>query len=78
MCLNYSSRCLYAVCLGADVLLYNCMIVALLHGALPQVTAVTGDMRGAATDANVFLIMHGTLGDGMRHVLTGSHSDFDR
>jgi hypothetical protein len=43
-----------------------------------QVTTVTSDLRGAGTDANVHLVMHGTLGDGVRHILTSGHDDFDR
>jgi hypothetical protein len=43
-----------------------------------QVKTLTSDMRGASTDANVHLVMHGTLGDGIRHVLTGGHDDFAR
>ncbi len=43
-----------------------------------QVTALTSDLRGAGTDANVHLVMHGTLGDGDRHILTSGPHDFDR
>lgn len=43
-----------------------------------QVETLTSDLRGAGTDANVFLIMHGTLGDGTRHILTAGHDDFNR
>ena len=35
-------------------------------------------MRGAGTEANVHLIMHGTLGDGKRHQLTSGPDDFTR
>ncbi len=28
--------------------------------------------------ADVHLVMHGTLGDGVRHILSGSPHDFDR
>lgn len=44
----------------------------------PQVVVQTGDVRGAGTDANVYLVMHGVLGDGGRHVLAGGAEDFDR
>lgn len=43
-----------------------------------QVVTVTSDLRGAGTDANVHLIMHGMLGDGKRHILTSGPDDFDR
>lgn len=43
-----------------------------------QVKAVTSDLRGAGTDANVYLIMHGTLGTGMRHILSSGADDFER
>ncbi|GFH12747.1 uncharacterized protein HaLaN_08491, partial [Haematococcus lacustris] len=43
-----------------------------------QVMTVTSDLRGASTDANVYLVMHGTLGDGSRHLLTSGHDDFNR
>ena len=39
---------------------------------------LTSDLRGAGTEANVHLIMHGTLGDGRRHILTSGHDDFNR
>ena len=45
---------------------------------VPQVEVVTSDLRGAGTEANVHLIMHGTLGDGQRHLLTNGHDDFNR
>ena len=44
----------------------------------PQVTVHTSDIRGAGTDANVYLIMHGTLGDGKNHVLASGADDFER
>ena len=53
------------------LLLYICT----LH---TQVEVATSDLRGASTEANVYLIMHGTLGDSQRHILSSSHSDFDR
>lgn len=43
-----------------------------------QVETTTSDLRGAGTEANVHLIMHGTLGDGKRHLLTSGHDDFNR
>lgn len=43
-----------------------------------QVKTLTGDLRGAGTDANVYLIMHGTLGTGMRHILSSGADDFER
>ncbi len=49
-----------------------------LWRAPAQVEVVTSDQRGAGTDANVYVIMHGTLGDGQRHVLSKGHDDFDR
>lgn len=39
---------------------------------------VTSDMRGAGTDANVYLQLHGLLGDGSQHQLLGSATAFDR
>ena len=39
---------------------------------------MTSDLRGAGTEANVHLIMHGTLGDGQRQMLTSGHDDFNR
>lgn len=43
----------------------------------------TGDgphkrQTGAGTDANVFFVMHGVLGNGQRHILAGGADDFDR
>lgn len=43
-----------------------------------QVMAHTSDKRGAGTDANVFFVMHGVLGNGQRHILAGGADDFDR
>lgn len=43
-----------------------------------QVEVETSDLRGAGTEANVHLIMHGTLGDGKRHLLTSGPDDFTR
>ncbi len=45
---------------------------------LSQVEVVTTDLRGAGTDSNVTMVMHGTLGDGKRHTLTSGPDDFDR
>lgn len=44
----------------------------------PQVTTLTSDLRGAGTDANVHLVMHGVLGDGGRHILSSGADDFER
>ncbi|KAG2501257.1 hypothetical protein HYH03_001064 [Edaphochlamys debaryana] len=43
-----------------------------------KVRTVTSDLRGAGTDANVHLIMHGALGDGVRHILSSGVDDFER
>ncbi|MEW5311146.1 MAG: hypothetical protein WDW38_002885 [Sanguina aurantia] len=43
-----------------------------------KVMAHTSDKRGAGTDANVFFVMHGVLGNGQRHILAGGADDFDR
>ncbi|KAF5839075.1 Lipase/lipooxygenase [Dunaliella salina] len=43
-----------------------------------KVQTHTSDIRGASTDANVHLIMHGTLGDGKRHILSSGPNDFER
>lgn len=45
---------------------------------LRQVTTLTSDIRGAGTDANVHFVMHGTLGDGTRHILSSGQDDFER
>ena len=50
----------------------------LIHTLPSQVEVVTSDLRGAGTEANVHMIMHGTLGDGQRHLLTNGHDDFNR
>lgn len=42
------------------------------------VSVVTLDLRGAGTDANVHLQLHGLLGDGLQHQLLGSATAFDR
>ncbi|KAG1662011.1 hypothetical protein FOA52_009500 [Chlamydomonas sp. UWO 241] len=42
------------------------------------VEVVTSDLRGAGTDANVHLVMQGTLGTGKRHMLSSGYDDFDR
>ncbi|DBA69854.1 TPA: hypothetical protein ACH3X2_012566 [Trebouxia sp. C0005] len=38
----------------------------------------TGDVRGAGTSANVYLIMHGQEASGRKHQLTAGPRDFDR
>lgn len=38
----------------------------------------TSDVRGAGTDANVYIHLHGELGDGRRHVLLGGVDSFAR
>jgi hypothetical protein len=43
-----------------------------------SVVVHTSDVRGAGTDANVHLIMHGTLGSGLSHTLTSGPQDFER
>lgn len=43
-----------------------------------KVVSYTTDTRGAGTDANVHLIMHGLIGDGQRHTLVSGVNDFDR
>ncbi|KAG2432966.1 hypothetical protein HXX76_008694 [Chlamydomonas incerta] len=43
-----------------------------------KVTTFTSDIRGAGTDANVHFVMHGTLGDGTRHILSSGQDDFER
>jgi hypothetical protein len=43
-----------------------------------RVTIVTGDVRGAGTDANVAIMLHGARGDGARHRLGGRPQDFER
>eukprot|EP00967_Tisochrysis_lutea_P076358 scaffold103300_cov17-Tisochrysis_lutea.AAC.1 len=52
--------------------------VAPIHELCIQVQTHTSDIRGASTDANVHLIMHGTLGDGKRHILSSGPNDFER
>lgn len=43
-----------------------------------RVLVTTSDQRGAGTDANVYLQLHGLLGDGLQHQLLGSTTAFDR
>eukprot|EP00798_Chlamydomonas_sp_ICE-L_P013676 gene13676-19564_t len=43
-----------------------------------KVEVLTSDLRGSGTDANVHVVMHGTLGDSQRHILTSGHDDFER
>lgn len=43
-----------------------------------RVTAATSDVRGAGTDANVYLQLHGLLGDGLQQPLLGGPSAFER
>ncbi|GLC54185.1 hypothetical protein PLESTB_000832700 [Pleodorina starrii] len=43
-----------------------------------KVVTHTSDVRGAGTDANVHLVMHGALGDGARHILSSGADDFER
>jgi hypothetical protein len=43
-----------------------------------KVSVSTSDLRGAGTDANVYLQMHGLLGDGLQHQLLGGATAFDR
>lgn len=43
-----------------------------------RVLVATSDQRGAGTDANVYLQLHGLLGDGLQHQLLGSTTAFDR
>jgi hypothetical protein len=43
-----------------------------------RVTVHTGDKRGAGTDANVFIILHGEKGDTGKRKLEGSGNNFER
>lgn len=43
-----------------------------------KVSVSTSDLGGAGTDANVYLQMHGLLGDGLQHQLLGGATAFDR
>ncbi len=43
-----------------------------------KVTTVTSDLRGAGTDANVHITLHGLLRDGQRLQLMSGRDDFDR
>lgn len=62
--------------MSAQVDVAELMVLCLV--AACQVVTHTSDLRGAGTDANVHLVMHGTLGDGVRHVLQSGHDDFNR
>jgi hypothetical protein len=43
-----------------------------------EVTLVTSDLRGAGTDANVHVQLHGSLGDGVRHELVANQGQLER
>jgi hypothetical protein len=43
-----------------------------------KVTTFTSDIRGADTTANVYIILHGCRGDGVRHGLATGPHDFER
>lgn len=43
-----------------------------------EVTLVTSDTRGAGTDANVHVQLHGSLGDGVRHELVANPGQLER
>jgi hypothetical protein len=43
-----------------------------------RVTVHTGDKRGAGTDANVFIILHGEKGDSGKRKLESSGNNFER
>jgi hypothetical protein len=43
-----------------------------------QVVTHTTDVRGAGTDAAVYVQLHGLLGDGLRQQLVGGPTDFTR
>lgn len=43
-----------------------------------KVAVATSDLRGAGTDANVYLQLHGVLGDGLQQPLLGGPHAFDR
>ncbi|WIA17082.1 hypothetical protein OEZ85_013981 [Tetradesmus obliquus] len=43
-----------------------------------QVVTHTSDLRGAGTDAGVYVQLHGLLGDGLRQQLVGGPNDFGR
>lgn len=43
-----------------------------------KISVRTGDRRGAGTDANVFIIVHGEKGDTGKRVLEGSGNNFER
>ncbi len=47
-------------------------------GVQYQLAVKTGDVRGAGTSANVYLIMHGVEASGRKHQLTAGPHDFDR
>jgi hypothetical protein len=43
-----------------------------------KVVTHTSNLRGAGTDAAVYVQLHGLLGDGLRQQLVGGPTDFDR
>ena len=43
-----------------------------------KVSVHTGDKRGAGTDANVFIILHGEKGDSGRRMLESTGNNFER
>ncbi|KAH3761318.1 hypothetical protein Pelo_6863 [Pelomyxa schiedti] len=43
-----------------------------------KVTTITGNRRGAGTDANVYVIIHGSLGDSAKQFLDGPGNRFER
>jgi hypothetical protein len=43
-----------------------------------SVVLYTSDIRGAGTDANVYLHLHGQCGDGRQRTLVGGVNAFDR
>jgi len=43
-----------------------------------EVTVYTGDMRGAGTNANVFLVMYGEIGKSDRFDLRNKSDNFER
>lgn len=43
-----------------------------------KISVRTGDKRGAGTDANVFIILHGENGDTGKRILEGAGNNFER
>lgn len=43
-----------------------------------KLLVTTSDLRGAGTDANVWVQLHGFLGEGLQHQLLGGATAFDR